>query len=61
LCGIAAPLPEATTRIASGFADISLSAWPVTAVSVRAKRSTATCLMPAFSASGVMSLSQASP
>jgi hypothetical protein len=50
LCGIAAPLPEATTSIASGLADTSFSAWAVTLVSERAKRSVATTLMPFFSA-----------
>jgi hypothetical protein len=40
---------------------MSLSAWPVTDVSLRAKRSVSTSLMPALSASGLMSVSQASP
>ena len=61
LCGIAAPEPEATTRIASGLAELSLSACGVTLVSVRAKRSVATTFMPAFSASGVSALSHSSP
>ena len=61
ISGIAAPLPEATISIASGLADTSLSACGVTLVSERAKRSTAITLMPAFSASGVNSLSHCSP
>ena len=63
LCGMAAPEPEATTRMASGLAATSLSAWPVTAVSLRAKRSVATILMPGaiLAASAWKSLSQLSP
>ena len=59
--GIAAPLPEATTRIASGFADTSFRACAVTLVSVRWKRSVATRPMPAAASWLVMSFSQVSP
>ena len=61
LCGMAAPLPLATISIASGLAATSLSACAVTLVSARAKRSVATTLMPAASATGVKSFSQPSP
>ena len=61
LCGMAAPEPEATTSIASGLAAVSLSAWAVTLVSLRAKRSAATTLMPFFSPSAVMAFSHNSP
>ena len=61
LCGMAAPEPEATTSIASGLAAVSFSAWAVTLVSARAKRSVAITLMPFFSASAVMALSHSSP
>ena len=59
--GIAAPLPEATISIASGFAPTSFSTWPVTLVSEREKRSVATTLMPLLAASAVKSFSQLSP
>jgi hypothetical protein len=43
------------------LAAVILSACGVTLVSVRAKRSVATTLMPAFSSSGALSLSHCSP
>ena len=58
---MAAPLPEATTIIASGLAAVSFSACAVTLVSARAKRSVATSLMPAFSSSGLTACSHCSP
>ena len=62
MCGIAAPLPEATTSIASGLAATSFSAWPVTLVSVRAKRSTAMiCGPPSRVYCALKSFSQLSP
>jgi hypothetical protein len=57
----AAPEPEATTSIASGLADTSFSACGVTLVSLRAKRSAATTLMPAASPCLVNSFSHSSP
>ena len=48
-------------RIASGLAEVSLSACAVTLVSARAKRSVPTIVMPFFAASAVKSLSQPSP
>ncbi|MCY1367001.1 hypothetical protein D9M69_539150 [compost metagenome] len=59
--GMAAPLPEATISTASGLAALILSACGVTLVSVRAKRSVATILMPAFASSGPISFSHCSP
>ena len=58
---MAAPEPEATTSMASGLAETSFRAWGVTLVSLRAKRSVATTLMPAFSPWAMNSLSQLSP
>ena len=48
-------------RTASGLAATSFSAWPVTLVSVRAKRSVAMILIPAASACALKSFSQLSP
>ena len=46
-CGITAPLPEATTSMASGLGESTLSACAVTEASARPKRSTLTSLSPA--------------
>ena len=62
LCGIAAPLPEATINIASGLALLSFNACAVTLVSGRAKRSTATiCGPPSSVDCALKSFSQLSP
>ena len=58
---MAAPLPEATTSTASGLAETIFSTWPVTDVSVRAKRSVSISLMPFSPSARVISLSQPSP